>query len=120
MLAQVDVAPVGGEGRWGAHPFSGHVEGSELKGRGSRDAEGGVVASLVALKALLESGKLPKSDVYLLFLPDGESSYRDSLGMLGSVGIPPASKAIILEPTALNVATSSGGSYRVARLPHAP
>ena len=41
---------------WSADPFSGHVDGGRLIGRGAYDMKGGLVAALWALEAVLAAG----------------------------------------------------------------
>jgi acetylornithine deacetylase len=53
LQAHVDVVPTGDVAKWdGADPFSASIDGDVLHGRGACDMKGGLVAALVALRAL--------------------------------------------------------------------
>ena len=53
LQGHVDVVPTGDVAKWeGADPFSASIEGDVLHGRGACDMKGGLVAVLVAVRAL--------------------------------------------------------------------
>ncbi|MEM0015188.1 MAG: M20 family metallopeptidase [Zestosphaera sp.] len=64
-----DVVPPGSG--WSRDPFTPHIEGDKLFGRGSTDMKGGIAASIAAIRAALEKGL----DVGLeaAYVPDEEA-----------------------------------------------
>jgi len=58
---------------WGQHgPFSGDIENDKIYGRGGFDMKGGLAASYIAVKAIVEAGLKLKGDVYLESVVDEE------------------------------------------------
>lgn len=72
FISHLDVVPPGDEALWDTPPFEAVVKGDKIYGRGTEDNQQGIVASLVAVKALLSSGVTPAVDVKLLFVADEE------------------------------------------------
>lgn len=66
MMAHYDVVPVEAE-NWEKPPFEGIIEDGVLWGRGSLDTKVTFNAVLSAANALIESGFVPKQDVYFAF-----------------------------------------------------
>ncbi len=73
FMSHLDVVPPGDLALWKSDPFVVRVEGDKLVGRGVEDNQQGIVTSAFALKALVESGIEPATDVGLLFVADEES-----------------------------------------------
>lgn len=75
LLAHQDVAPVapGTEAMWQQPPFSGHIEGGFVWGRGALDDKVNLVTQLEAVELLLKAGFQPRSTVYFVFGHDEES-----------------------------------------------
>lgn len=72
VMAHTDVVPPGNLSDWSSEPFELRIEGDRLYGRGVEDNNQGIVAALIAGRALLETGaKLPR-DLALLFVADEE------------------------------------------------
>lgn len=72
ILTHVDIVPAGDINSWTLDPFKPEVRGSRLYGRGVSDNGTGLVASLFALKALLNAGVEPEYTVNLAFVADEE------------------------------------------------
>ena len=72
FLTHVDIVHEGDRNSWTLDPFKPEIRGSRLYGRGVSDNGMCLVASLFALKALLNSGTDPKYTVNLAFVCDEE------------------------------------------------
>jgi len=72
ILTHIDIVPEGDRAAWTLDPFKPEVRGSRLYGRGVSDNGMCLVASLFALKALLNSGVEPEYTVNLAFVCDEE------------------------------------------------
>ena len=75
VLAHLDVVPVTKE-EWETNPFLLVFKGDKMYGRGTTDDKGPLVASLVAMKMLLDEGFKPKYRVRLIAGCDEESGSR--------------------------------------------
>jgi acetylornithine deacetylase len=95
---------VGVEGM--SEPFSGRLEDGCLYGRGAQDMKGGLAAALVAMETLAREG-LEKGQVVLTAVADEECRSRGTRALLES-GVR-ADAAIVLEPTAMELATAHKG-----------
>ncbi|WP_342642424.1 ArgE/DapE family deacylase [Rhodoligotrophos ferricapiens] len=65
LNAHLDVVPPANSRFWSRDPFSGHVEGDWLYGRGAGDMKAGMAANLFALDALEAAGIHLKGDVHI-------------------------------------------------------
>lgn len=72
VLTHVDIVPEGDRNSWTLDPFQPEVRGSRLYGRGVSDNGMCLVASLFALKALINAGVEPGYTVSLAFVADEE------------------------------------------------
>jgi succinyl-diaminopimelate desuccinylase len=77
VMSHLDVVPPGDLEKWNSDPFELKVEGDKLTGRGVEDNQHGLVASVLAMKALNAHGLKPRYNVGLMFVSDEEvgSSY---------------------------------------------
>ncbi len=74
-LSHLDIVPVGSD--WEHDPLAGEVEGDIIYGRGALDDKGPSIASLYALKALIDSGVDLNRKIRLIFGCDEESGMSD-------------------------------------------
>jgi len=72
VVTHVDVVPEGDLKKWVSPPFEPQVRDGRIYGRGSEDNGQELIASLYALKAILDSGERPLRDVGLVFAADEE------------------------------------------------
>ena len=82
VLSHMDVVPPGDLSLWEGDPYKVRVEGDMLIGRGVEDNQHGIVSSYLALKALLEPGKIPKRPVGLAMVADEETGSEFGLDYL--------------------------------------
>ncbi len=73
VLSHLDVVPPGPVEDWGGDPWQLRVEGDKLIGRGANDNNGGLLASLFGLKALMDLGITPQGQVGLIMVADEET-----------------------------------------------
>ena len=107
-----DVVPPGDPGAWSADPFvlrREDVDGVEtLLGRGTCDMKAGVVASLVALRALREAGVRLAGDVLMAPVVGEEDGGLGTFELVRR-GVR-ADVCIIPEPTDLDIVPANGGA----------
>lgn len=77
LIAHYDVVPEGKAEDWQHPPFSGHFDGEYFWGRGAIDNKASLFATMEALNSLLESGFVPKRDIYIAFSHDEETGGRE-------------------------------------------
>jgi acetylornithine deacetylase len=94
----IDVVPVGAEVLWTHPPFSGHRDGDRLYGRGACDMKAGIVAYIMAFKALRALGLEPAATVHLQSVVEEECTGNGALACL--VEGYRADAAVIPEPVA--------------------
>ncbi len=78
----IDVVPVGAQALWTHPPFSGVVEGDRLYGRGASDMKAGIVAYMMAFKALRMLGLEPAAPVFLQSVIEEECTGNGALACL--------------------------------------
>lgn len=79
LNAHIDVVPTGPLDLWTHDPYSGHIEGDRLYGRGGADMRAGSAANLCALDALRRVGFQPASEVILESVVEEESTGNGTL-----------------------------------------
>lgn len=72
IISHLDVVPSGDKESWSTDPFKAVVKDGKIYGRGTEDNQQGIVASIVAAKALLHNAITPEIDIKLLFVADEE------------------------------------------------
>lgn len=72
IISHLDVVPSGDKELWDTDPFEAVVKDGKIYGRGTEDNQQGIVASIVAAKALIHNNITPEIDVKLLFVADEE------------------------------------------------
>lgn len=76
VLGHIDVVPVGDIDNWDTNPFELTEKDGKLFGRGTSDDKGPMVASMYALKAILDEGYKLNQRVRFIFGTDEESLWR--------------------------------------------
>ncbi len=92
----IDVVPVGATALWQHPPFSAHIDGDRLYGRGAADMKAGIVAYIMAFQALRELGLEPAAQVHLQSVVEEECTGNGALACL--VEGYRADAAVITEP----------------------
>jgi succinyl-diaminopimelate desuccinylase len=72
VMAHTDVVPPGDLDKWTSEPFELKVDGDRIYGRGVEDNHQGIVAGVLAARALMETGTVPPRDLAILFVTDEE------------------------------------------------
>lgn len=73
IMSHTDVVPPGDLSAWKTDPFKLVVKGRKLIGRGVEDNHQGLVSSILAMRAIMETGWRPPFDLALLFAADEET-----------------------------------------------
>ena len=108
LNGHLDVVSPGSEARWSASPWSGHVDGGRIFGRGACDMKAGVATALFAVAALRRLGLTPGAEV-LVETVSGEES--GGVGTLTTIARGyRADAALILEPTSLKLCPVQAGA----------
>jgi len=74
ILGHLDVVPEGTD--WDFDPYGGELTDGKIYGRGSIDDKGPVIAAFYAMKALKNSGIVPKKKVRLILGLDEETNWK--------------------------------------------
>ncbi|MCX6840915.1 MAG: M20 family metallo-hydrolase [candidate division WOR-3 bacterium] len=82
LMTHVDVVPSGPRDLWQSDPFQARVENGRIYGRGTEDNQQEMVASCFAVKALLDLGLVPETDVILMLVADEENGSDYGVGWL--------------------------------------
>jgi succinyl-diaminopimelate desuccinylase len=82
----LDVVPPG-DG-WVHEPFGGQIEDGKIYGRGTTDNKGAVVAVYAAMKALKDSGFIPRKNVRLILGLDEETGWIGMNRYLDAASVP--------------------------------
>jgi acetylornithine deacetylase len=98
LNGHIDVVPVGAPALWRHPPFSAHIEGDRLYGRGAADMKAGIVAFTMAFKALRSLRWEPAATVHLQSVVEEECTGNGALACL--VEGYRADAALITEPLA--------------------
>jgi acetylornithine deacetylase len=109
LQGHVDVVPVGDVAQWPqGDPFSGRIADGVLYGRGACDMKAGVVANLMAVRAIREAG-VPLQGRIAVHSVVGEED--GGLGAFGTLERGYRGDAcLISEPTGGSVITANGGA----------
>jgi acetylornithine deacetylase len=96
LQAHVDVVPPGAEEEWTTPPFQPDVRGGRIYGRGAGDMKAGLVANMIALKALTRAGLAPAAEVQVQAVIEEECTGNGALATM--LAMPKADAVIIPEP----------------------
>jgi succinyl-diaminopimelate desuccinylase len=82
VISHLDVVPPGDMTLWATNPYELFVDDGVMIGRGVEDNHQGVVASLLAAKALVETGTVPPINFGMLLVADEENGSKFGLDWL--------------------------------------
>jgi succinyl-diaminopimelate desuccinylase len=79
VLSHMDIVPPGDLSLWRSDPYTVHVDGDKITGRGVEDNQHGIVSSYLPLKVIKDLGWSPTRPVGLVFVADEETGSRYGL-----------------------------------------
>ncbi|KAI1610610.1 acetylornithine deacetylase [Exophiala viscosa] len=79
LNGHIDVVPTGPVDMWARDPYSGHIEGDRIYGRGGGDMKGGHASMLWAMSALHQAGLQPAAEVIIESVVEEESTGNGTL-----------------------------------------
>jgi succinyl-diaminopimelate desuccinylase len=79
ILTHMDIVPPGPMKFWSHDPYQGRVKDGNIYGRGTEDNQQDMVASIFAVKALLDEGITPEHTIGLAFVSDEETASERGL-----------------------------------------
>ncbi|MEO0093865.1 MAG: M20 family metallo-hydrolase [candidate division WOR-3 bacterium] len=82
LMTHMDVVPEGARELWQTDPFCAEVREGKIYGRGVEDNQQEMVASIFAVKALIELGLKPYYNVGLVLVADEETGSKYGIGYL--------------------------------------
>ncbi len=88
ILAHVDVVPAGDLAQWESGPFEAVIRDGKIFGRGTLDDKGMIIASLYAMKAVMDSGKPLYKKVQLILGTQEEVEWTDMDAYVKSYPLP--------------------------------
>ena len=100
VMTHMDVVPPGDLALWRGDPFKAWVEEGRVYGRGTEDNQQDMVASLFAVKALLEEGAKPPRNLGIVLVADEETGSDKGIGYVLERSSPFRKKDLILVPDA--------------------
>jgi acetylornithine deacetylase len=111
LSGHIDTVPRGTQ-HWTNDPFSGHVEGNRLYGRGSNDMKAGIGINLFVASALSDLGLRLRGDIVFESVVDEEFGGVNGT-LAGRVRGHLADAAVITEPSALRICAAQRGGRTV-------
>ena len=103
LNGHIDTVTIEPAKEWTRDPFGAEIVDGAMYGRGTSDMKGGVMAALMALTYLAETGKRPRGDVIFQCVVNEEHAGNGTLDLV--VRGQRADAAIVLEPTSNTIAT---------------
>jgi len=82
LNAHIDTAPIDPGGSWTHPPYSGHIDGDRLFGRGAWDDKAGVIEVLLVADAIKRSGLKLKGDLVIQVVVEDEATGNGTLACL--------------------------------------
>jgi len=96
LQGHVDVVPEGAAEEWTTPPFEPAIRGGRMYGRGAGDMKAGIVAYLMAFRALREAGLQPAAEVQMQAVIEEECTGNGALACM--LAMPRTDAVIIPEP----------------------
>lgn len=88
ILAHVDVVPAGDPADWDSDPFAMTIKDDKIFGRGTIDDKGMIIASLYAMKGVMESGLPLHKKVQLILGTQEEVEWTDMAAYVTAYPLP--------------------------------
>lgn len=110
FLGHTDVVPIENPDTWKFDPWSGHIEGERLYGRGSSDMKGGIAAFLAAMEAIQLSDIKLKGDTIFAGVIDEEVSGKGTIHLVDSGFVKQIDAAIVGEPSKMEIEIAHRGT----------
>lgn len=109
LQGHVDVVPTGDLNQWkDRNPFSGHIEGDVIHGRGACDMKAGLAANLAVVRAIRDSGvTLERPLAYHAVISEEDGGLGAFATMLRGHG---GDAAVLTEPTSGRIVTANAGA----------
>lgn len=79
ILSHSDIVPPGDLSLWQSDPYQVRVEGEKIYGRGVEDNQHGIVSSILAVRAIIDSGLKPLRPIGIAIVADEETGSRYGL-----------------------------------------
>ncbi len=108
LNGHIDVVPPEPYDAWSQDPWSGHIEGEKLFGRGAGDMKSGLLANLFAVKCIQKAGLKPAGSIMLQSVVDEEAGGAGGTLACLMEGYT-ADALICTEPHNLNITISHAG-----------
>ena len=116
LNGHIDTVTIEPTDEWTQDPFGAHIADGLMYGRGTSDMKGGLMAGLLAMAYLIESGARLRGDVIVQSVVNEEHAGNGTLDLVRRGYA--ADAAIVLEPTNNAVCVSHpGGLYWQVTVP---
>jgi succinyl-diaminopimelate desuccinylase len=79
IITHMDIVPPGELRLWSSDPYKAYVKDGDIIGRGVEDNQQDMVASIFAVRALMDEGLIPEYSINLAFVSDEETSSSKGL-----------------------------------------
>ena len=87
LNSHMDHVAEGDPDDWAYPPFSGHIEGCRIYGRGASDTKGAIAVQAYAPKILMDTGVRPRSNIYATFVTAEEHWGQGTYYLLENSGL---------------------------------
>lgn len=108
LNSHADVVGIGDPGKWKYAPHACTIENGRVYGRGVIDARGCLATFLFALKAVIESGRLPQGDIIFQSVADEEILGKGTEALVRKGYV--ADAVLVGEPTKLAFCPATRGA----------